>query len=170
LIEFADAVYKEKNRTTLIKHFYENLYSWTSSYVWSELGMSKNNCFICEDSKAAIMYLASRIPSEKSTVKSIHEIRAFGEYILSHFTQPVGKCISKSSLNDILNYLDKHLSLSNKIFPNDQALFIRIPYSHTKYNSECLTAINKRDIAPRFFLYHMKKRPGSAKSGSRVVS
>jgi hypothetical protein len=160
LIEFANAAYKEKNRATLIKHFYERLYQWSLSYyIFGDfLEKEKSNYFICDEAKAANMYIALRIPPEKTAVKSINEIRAFGEYILSHYTQPIGKCISKSSLNDILQYLDKYLSFSSKIFANNKASFIRMPYSHTEYNSECLTAVNKKNMATHFFLYHMKKK------------
>jgi hypothetical protein len=160
LIEFANAAYKEKNRAILIKHFYERLYQWGfSKYIFGDLFENeKRNYFICDEEKAAIMYIALRIPPEKTALKSINEIRTFGEYILSNYTQPVGECISESSLKDILQYLDKYFSFSSKIFTNNKASFIRLPYSHKEYNSECLTTINGKDTAQHFFLYHMKEK------------
>jgi hypothetical protein len=48
------------------------------------------------------LFLGLRVPKQTSTVKSINEIRAFGEFILLNFTHPVGECISESSLKEIL--------------------------------------------------------------------
>ncbi|MFP3041484.1 hypothetical protein LQZ19_06635 [Treponema primitia] len=79
----------------------------------------------------------------------------------SNYKQPVGECISKSSLKTILKYLDEKYSFSSKIFPSGQAFFIRMPYSHKIYNSECATPINEENRDPHFFLYHMKEKgPG----------
>ena len=104
LIEFANAIYKEKNRATLVKYFYEQLYKWSfSEYVFGDLiNNKKSNYFICDESKAARMYIALPIPKETSTVKSINGIRTLGEFIISHFKKPIGECISEKLLEDIL--------------------------------------------------------------------
>jgi hypothetical protein len=87
LIEFANAVYKEKNRVTMIKHFYENLYRWASSYMMGNILERQNrNYFICEESKAALMYLTLRILAKETPIKTINAIRVMGEYIISHYT------------------------------------------------------------------------------------
>jgi hypothetical protein len=171
LIEFANASYKEKNRATPIEHFYEYLYQWRmSNHLFNNLfEEEKSNYFICDEAKAVGTYIALRIPAKKTPVKSINEIRAFGEYILSHYTQPVGKCISESSLKDILQYLDKHLSFSSKIFANNKAAFIRMPYSHKEYNSECLSYLNRKGSSSHFFLYHMTEKGGDAPNPEAVL-
>ena len=163
LIEFANAVYKEKNRATLVKYFYEQLYQCSlSEYVFGEsLNNKKSNYFICNESNAARMYIALAIPKETSTVKSINGIRTLGEFILSHFTKPIGECISETLLEDILQYLDTEYLFSSKVFSNEKAIFIRIHNSHTEYNSECLTLGNGKEIENHFFLYHMKEKNSS---------
>jgi hypothetical protein len=160
LIEFANAVYKEKSRVTIVKEFYKQLYQWAfSEYIFGDLiNNEKSNVFICDESKAARMYLALVIPSEVSTVKTINGIKTFGEYILSHYTEPVGKCITESSLKNILQFLDKEYLFSSKVFLNRKTIFIRIHNSHKDYNSECLTVKDRKGIVNHFFLYHMKKK------------
>jgi hypothetical protein len=161
LIKFADAVYKEKNRGTLIKFFYEQLNQWAFSSVFGSLiGGNKNNYFICEEKDSVKLFLGLRAPKQTSTVKSINEIRAFGEFILSNYINPVGECISESSLKEILHYLDEEYNFSAKIFSNRKSYFIRINNSNKEYNSECLTAKDKdgSNIVNHFFLYHMKEK------------
>jgi hypothetical protein len=161
LVEFANAVYKEKNRTTLIKFFYEQLNQWAFSSVFgSFMEGNKNNYFICNEKDSVKMFLGLRTPKQTSTVKSINEIRAFGEFILSNFTQPVGECISESSLIEILHYLDKEYNFSTKVFSNRKSYFIRMNNSNKNYNSECLTLsdIDGTDVINHFFLYHMKEK------------
>jgi hypothetical protein len=162
LIEFANAVYKEKNRTMLIKIFYEQLNQWAFSSVFGSLLVedNKSNYFICDEKNSVKMFLGLRIPKQMSTVKSINEIRAFGEFILSNFARPVGECISESSLKEILHYLDEEYNFSTKVFSNKKSYFIRMNNSNKDYNSECLTAknIDGTDVINHFFLYHMKEK------------
>ena len=160
LIDFANAAYKEKNKATLVKHFYERLYQGAFiEYRFGDLLNGKlKNYFICDEENAARMYMALLIPAETSTVKTINGIRTFGEFILSNFTKPVGECISESSLEDILQYLDNEYSFSSKVFSNEKAAFIRMHNSHKIYNSECLTLGKGKNIINHFFLYHMKKK------------
>jgi hypothetical protein len=161
LIEFANAVYKEKNRTTLIKFFYEQLNQWAFSSVFGSLIKGKkSNYFICDEKNSVKMFLGLRIPKQTSTVKSINEIRAFGEFILSNFTHPIGECISESSLKEILHYLDEEYKFSTKVFSNKKSCFIRMNNSNKDYNSECLTAKNMdgTDVINHFFLYRMKEK------------
>lgn len=162
LIEFANAVYKEKNRTMLIKIFYEQLNQWAFSSVFGSLLVedNKSNYFICDEKNSVKMFLGLRIPKQMSTVKSINEIRAFGEFILSNFARPVGECISESSLKEILHYLDEEYNFSTKVFSNRKSYFIRMNNSNKDYNSECLTAknIDGTDVINHFFLYHMKEK------------
>jgi hypothetical protein len=49
LIEFANAVYEEKGRITIVKEFYKRLYQWAfSEYVLEDLtNNEKGNVFIC---------------------------------------------------------------------------------------------------------------------------
>jgi hypothetical protein len=159
LIEFANAAYKEKNRTTVVKEFYNRLRQWAFRDALDNLTNSeKSNFLICDELYSVSMYLASAIPAKTSTVKTINGIKTFGEYILSHYTKPVGKCITESSLKNILQFLDKEYSFSSKVFSNGKARFIRLHNSHKDYNSECLIAENKRGLVNHFFLYHMKEK------------
>jgi hypothetical protein len=161
LIEFANAVYKEKNRATLIKFFYEQLNQWAFSSVFGLLMEdNKSNYFICDEENSVKMFLGLRTPKKTSTVKSINEIRAFGEFILLNFTHPVGECISKSSLREILYYLDEEYDFSKKVFSNKKSYFIRMNNSNKDYNSECLTvkSMDGTDVINHFFLYHMKEK------------
>jgi hypothetical protein len=121
---------------------------------------NKSNYFICDENNSVKMFLGLRTPKQTSTVKSINEIRAFGEFILSDFTHPVGKCISESSLSEILHYLDEEYNFSTKVFSKRKSYFLRINNSNKFYNSECLTAknIDGTDVISHFFLYHMKEK------------
>jgi hypothetical protein len=164
LIEFANAVYKEKNRTTLIKFFYEQLNQWAFSSVRSVFGSlledNKSNYFICDEKDSVKIFLGLRIPRQTSTVKSINQIRTFGEFILSNFASPVGECISEASLKEILHYLDEKHNFSTKVFSSRKSYFIRMNNSNKDYNSECLTRKNMdgTDVINHFFLYHMKEK------------
>jgi hypothetical protein len=161
LIEFANAVYKEKNRATLVNLFYEQLGQWAFNSVFDcLLGGNQSNYFICDDENSVKMFLGLRAPKQTSTVKSINKIKAFGEFILSNFTHSIGDCISESSLKEILNYLDDKYNFSTKVFSKKMSYFIRMNYSNKYYNSECLTATNVdgTDVTNHFFLYSMKEK------------
>jgi hypothetical protein len=160
LIKFADSVYEEKNRATIVNHFYEQLYQWAfHEYVFGDfLENEKSNYFICNETNAARMCVALILPKKTSTVKSIIRIKTLGEFILSHYTKPVGKCISEESLRNILQYLDKEYLFTSKVFSNRKAVFIRLKNSHKEYNSECLTTEGGNGISNHFFLYHMKEK------------
>lgn len=160
LIKFADVVYKEKNRSTIVKHFYEQLYQWAFCYCGSGdfMNSEKRKYFICNKLHAAVVYAAIAIPPQKTPVKSINEIKTFGEFILSHYTMPVGECISETSLKNILQYLDEKYLFSSKVFSNIKATFVRVNNSHKDFNSECLITNTGKDIIFHFFLYHMKEK------------
>jgi hypothetical protein len=161
LIEFVNAVYKEKNRTTLINFFYEQLYQWAFSSVLSySIQGNKDNYFICDKKDSVKMFLGLRTPPQTTTVKSINEIRAFGEFILSNFANPIGECITESSLKEIIHYLDEEYNFSTKVFSNRKSYFIIINNSNKNYDSECLTAKSRdgKDVINHFFLYHMTEK------------
>ena len=160
LIEFANAVFKEKNRTTIVNKFYETLFQWGfNEYMLYDLpNNGKRKYFICDEKNAARMYVALSIPGKTSTVKTLNGIKAFGEFILSHYTRPVGECISETSLVDILQYLEKEFLFASKVFSNRKAAFIRIHNSHIECNSQCLTMGNGKEVLNHFFLYHMKRK------------
>lgn len=157
LIEFSEIVYKEKNRTTIVKHFYEQLYLWAFSHLMTEKRFEKK-FFICNKLNSVKTFIGIRIPQKKSTVKTINEIKSFGEYILENYKKPVGKSISEKSLNDILEYMDKEYLFSKKVFSNNKAGFIILNNTHKIFNSECLIATHNNDITKYFFLYHMNKK------------
>lgn len=104
LIEFADTAYREKNRATLLKHFYQRLYEWT--FLEYAFDNSPKQYYICDSAKAIGMYLALAIPKADSPVKSLKKIKSFGELILANYTKPIGKALSKASLENILQFLD----------------------------------------------------------------
>ena len=171
LIEFADAAYNEKNRSTLVKHFYERLREWTLvDYVFDNmLDKSKKRYYICDESKATGMYITLALPGEKAPAKSLNEIRSFGEQILAHYTKPIGKGILKASLESILQYLDEQYSFSSKVFDKQKAAFILMPYSHRDYNSECLMIDTGEGIIQHFFLYHMREKGKTVPSPEAVL-
>jgi small-conductance mechanosensitive channel len=83
LIKFANIVHKEKTRTTIINHFYEQLYQWAFSDMFGDLIINSNReYYICKNSNAARTYVALLIPTKSSTVKSIKEIKKLGEKIM----------------------------------------------------------------------------------------
>lgn len=160
LIEFADAVYNEKNKVTILNHFYVHLYQWAFlKYLYNDTKSSANkNYYICDEMYAVSMFIAWRMPTKSSPVRTLKGIKLLGENIIKDFTKPVGKCISKKMIEDILQYLDKKYSLSSKLFINKKAAFIRIHNTHIECNSECLSLRDKeKKIFHHFFLYHMKK-------------
>ena len=160
LINFANAVYKEKNRATIIKHFYEQLNPWAFHKFTSNDFFDEEKCkyYICEENNAVRLYVGLTIPAESTTVKTINEIKTYGEYLLTSFKKPVGECISEESLEDILQYLDKKYDFFTKVFSNKKIAFIRVPNTNVEFNSVCLTAGNKDDLINHFFLYHMKEK------------
>ena len=104
------------------------------------------------------MYIALAIPNERTPAKSLIEIKAFGERILGNYTKPIGKGISKTSLENILQFLDEQYSFCSKVFAKQKAAFVLMPISHKVYNSECLIINTGDGIVQHFFLYHMRDR------------
>jgi len=156
IINFSDSVYKMKNRITVINYFYEQLYHWAfGHYLFKNEDIG--DYIICDDKYVVNMFLALRIPKKKSTVKTIKEIKSFGEFILSNYKKPVGKCITERSLKDILQYLEKEYLYCTKIFSNNGAYFIRLHNTHKNCNSECTIAKKDNKIV-NYFLYHMIKK------------
>ena len=171
LIEFAESAYKKKNRATLVKHFYEHLYMWAfSEYSFENIFDSHNHhYYICNNMRSVVMYLALGIPKQTTPTKSLNEIRKFGESIISNYTQPIGKSISKESLEGIMQFLDERYLFSQKVFSKQKAIFLRIPCSHRKYNSECLVVNTGKGFAQHFFLYHMRETDLTAPNPEAVL-
>jgi hypothetical protein len=160
LIDFANKVYKEKNRTTIVKQFYEQLFSWSINklHFYNFFFVYKRNYLICDESRAAMYYLNLFIPEITSTVKTINEIKIYGESLLSRFIKPVGKCISVNSLENIMQFLDKEYNFSSKVFTKAEAVFLILHNTNKNYNSECLCLNDDKFNRNLFFLYHMKKK------------
>ena len=159
LIEFSNMVYKEKNRATIVRHFYEQLLSWSVNklHFFNLVSGEGRKYFICDGIRATMCYLSLFIPQITSTVKTINEIRVFGESLTSKFIEPVGRCVSESSLECILNFLDSEYSFSSKVFSKSEAVFLILHNTHKVYNSECLSINDNEHSRNLFFLYHMKK-------------
>ena len=160
LIDFANNVYKVKNRSTILKQFYEQLISWSINklHFYNFLDGQKFNYLICDESRAAMYYLNLFIPEFTSTVKTIKELKIYGESLLSKFIKPVGKSISANSLENIMQFLDKEYNFSSKVFSKAEAVFLILHNTNTIYNSECLCLNDNKFNRNLFFLYHMKKK------------
>ena len=157
LIDFANAAYDLKNKTTILNHFYEQLYQWAfCHYMFRNKDIG--DYIICNENNVINMFLAIRMPKKKSNVKTIMEIKSFGEFILSNYKKPVGECISETSLKNILKYLETEYLYCTKIFSNEEAIFMRIHNTHKICNSECTIAKKDNKIINYFFLYHMKRK------------
>jgi len=160
LIEFTNKVYLEKNRVTIVKNFYEQLLNWSINkmHFYNLQNGEKNNYLICNGIRAAMYYLNLFIPKLTTTVKTINEIREYGESLVAKFTNPIGKCISENSVENILKFLDKEYNFSSKVFSKSEAVFLLLSNTHKEYNSECLCINNNEYNRNLFFLYHMKKK------------
>jgi len=160
LVEFANIAYKDKNRATIVKKFYERLYNWLINkfYFYSLLDSEKKNYFICDSNTGANRYLALFTPEKTSAAKSLNNIIKFGENLILQFTKPIGKLITESSIENILQFLEKEYLFTSKVFSKSEAIFILINNSHKIYNSECLILNNDEYNRNLFFLYHMKKK------------
>ncbi|HBE04974.1 MAG TPA: hypothetical protein DCY85_00610 [Firmicutes bacterium] len=168
LIEFSDAAYKAKNRATLVKYFYQHLIEWgLLDYAFDDISWnSKKHYFICDELKAKGMFMALSLPSGKTPVKSLKDIRTFGERILAHYMKPG---ISRASLESILQYLDEEYSFLSKVFSKQKAAFILMPYSHKDYNSECLIVGAGENVVQHFFVYHMREKGETAPNPEAVI-
>jgi len=157
IIDFSNVAYKEKNRNTIVDHFYEQLYQWAfCHYMFNNRDIGEY--IICKENNVVNMFLAIRMPKKKSAVKTIMEIKAFGEFIISNYRKPVGECISEKSLENVLTFLEKEYLYCSKIFSNNNAIFMIIHNTHKIYNSECTVGVKDNNISNYFFLYHMKEK------------
>ena len=118
IIDFSNVAYKEKNRNTIVDHFYEHLYQWAFCYYMFN-NRNIGEYIICKENNVVNMFLAIRMPKKKSAVKTIMEIKAFGEFIISNYRKPVGECISEKSLENVLTFLEKEYLYCSKIFSNE---------------------------------------------------
>jgi len=170
MIEFADASVQKSNRATLVKHFNQRLWAWAlTGYAFDNfMNKNPNRYYICEESMAVGVYLAMAIPAETTPIKFLNAIRTFGEYILSNYTKPIGKAISKQSVISIMDYLDEQYHFSEKVFSRQKAAFVLMPCSHRMYNSECLVIGTETDVIQHLFLYHMRSRERSAPNPEAV--
>lgn len=171
LIEFSDAAYRAQNRANLVKYFYQRLIEWgLVDYVFDDIsGNGEKRYFICDELRAKGMFMALSLPSGKTPVKSLDDIRSFGEHILTHYAKPMGEGISRASLESILQFLDERYSFSSKVFAKQKAAFILMPYSHRDYNSECLVIDTGEGVIQHFFLYHMREKGETAPNPEAVL-
>jgi hypothetical protein len=159
LIDFAQAALLEKNKGTVVKHFYERLYRYSLGDIAFDSILKTNNkqYFIYDiyDQKPAAInkYIALVIPAKESPVKTLWAILSFGEQILADFTKPKGINIKKEKLVEIMDYLDLQYAFSQKIFADRKALFLILNYSRKNCNSECLITQSGDEIIQHFFLY-----------------
>jgi hypothetical protein len=134
--------------------------SWsiTKLHFYDLQNGEKRNFIICDEIRATMYYLTLFIPQLTSTVKTLNNIKVFGESLISRFTKPVGKCITESSLKNILDFLDDEYAFSSKVFAKDGAIFAILHNTNKIYNSECLCINDDKHNKNLFFLYHMKKK------------
>lgn len=155
LISFADGALKEKNKSTIVKHFYKTLVEFAMvEYVFD---FSNMPYMIFQGRNAVASFIFINLPSMQTPVKSLKNIKAFGEYVLKNYTAPIGAQISKSTIEEIMNYLDREYQFSMKIFKDKKALFLLIDNSHIELNNECFIGYSyeKKLIQQHLFLYHM---------------
>jgi hypothetical protein len=158
LIDFAETAITEKNRATLVKLFYERLREATVvDYVFDDF-FNEQKCryAIYEGENAVGKYLVLSIPQQSTPVKTLNAIKSFGEYLILHFRGPIGNVITKYRIDEIMQYLDKQYEFTNKVFSDQKSIFSILDYSHTEFNSECMTAFSKSKVMQHIFLYHMK--------------
>lgn len=171
LIEFSNVAYKAQNRAALVKHFYQRLMQWgLTEYAFDDiLGINGRHYFVCNELRANSMFLALLLPSGKTPIKSLNDMKVLGERILAEYMEPIGESISRTSLENILQYLEEEYSFLSKVFSKQTPAFILIPYSHRNYNSECLVNGAGENIVQHFFLYHMREKGKTALNPEAVL-
>lgn len=141
LIRFADAVQYDKNKATVLKHFYERMGYLVNDYAYQTLLDSDNPYFYVSDgSKVVRMFVALLLPSRTTTGKTLAAIRDYGKRLCDKFHEPVGEGFTKSSLLEGLTYLRDNKVFFRKVFPKGRVAFYILPYSHIKYNSYYYTS------------------------------
>ena len=162
LINFSNATYENKNRTTILNHFYEQLLYWSISklHFLNLKDGNKINYLICDGIRASMFYLYLFAPKKTSTVKTLNKINAYGKSLLEKFKKPIGKRISEDTINNVLQFLDEKYSFSSKVFSKSEAVFLLLHNTHKTFNSECLSINDNEHNRNLFFLYHMKKKNG----------
>lgn len=153
LISFADVALKEKNRDTIVRHFYKRLLEFAGPYY----AFGNNDHYeIFEGTIAVLLFLLVCLPKQQSPVKTLKAIKVFGEHILDIYIKPSSIQINKKKVEQIMFYLDKNYNFSGKVFKDKKAMFLILNNSHIKYNSECLIGLDQEGkVNLHLFLYHM---------------
>ena len=155
LIEFTEKALKEKNRETIVKHFYERLIQYAmADYIFDE---TEADYVIYEKKSAVLKFWYLSLPSQKSPVKTLKEIRDIALGVKNNFCEPIGDKIKKETIQEIMGYLDSKYEFANKVFSDQRAIMCILDYSNMKYNSECLVLEKSGIVIQNLFLYHTNK-------------
>ncbi|MCX7615286.1 MAG: hypothetical protein N2Z65_05990 [Clostridiales bacterium] len=155
LIGFADAARGENNRAAIVKHFYESLTENALSNY--EIDPDHARYQIFSGREAVVLFLLLNLPGMESPVKTLDNIKALGERIISEFVLPVGKRIGQTQIEEIINYLDKKFNFSQKVFSGHKAMFLMMDYSNLIRNGECIMLQDKDNkLSHHICLYNLK--------------
>lgn len=157
LITFTDSAIKEKNNGTIVKHFYERLNEWgLINYAFSGI-IDKKKYLVYSGREAKAAYFALSIPPKTTPAKSLHGIKDFALYVVTHYTQPVGKVIDEQTIYRIMDYLDSEFTFSDKVFLRIP-IFAILNYTNIDYNSMSLFLEADNFLAQHLFLFHMRSK------------
>lgn len=155
LVEFTEKALKEKNRDTIVKHFYERLTQHAMyDYIFDE---TEEDYVVYEKESAVLKFLCLSLPSQKSPVKTLREIQKFAMELKDNFCEPIGDKIKKETIQEIMEYLNSKYEFANKVFRDRRAIMCLLDYSNKKYNSECLVLEKSGIVIQNLFLYHTNK-------------
>ena len=108
MLEFAEAALQEKNRRTLVEHFYQRLREFALlEYSFAPLLDPAVSYFIYDGESAISKFMALAIPPQETPVKSLRNIQQFAKRLLADYTAPVGSHISPNQVKRIMEYLDE---------------------------------------------------------------
>ena len=156
MMEFAEYALQEKNRGTLVKHFYQRLREFGLSECSFVSLLNPEKRYFIYDGKAAISkFMALAIPPQETPVKSLRNIERFAKNLIADYIMPIGSQISPDQVRRIMEYLDEKYDFSKKVFAGRQAVFAILDVSNRNYNSECLILQSDRELIQHFFLYSM---------------
>lgn len=156
LLDFANMALREKNRGTLVKHFYQSLREFgLTEYVFANLTSNRKRYLIYDGEDSVSKFMALAMPPQETPVKSLRSIQKFAQKLITNYTEPIGEHITKEQLIKIMEYLDEKYNFSEKVFSDKRAIFSILDVSNQLYNSECLVLQSEREITQHFFLYCM---------------
>lgn len=154
LLEFVKAASKETNKALVLRRFYEDLSINAVASVMGNFIFGKENkkWYVIDGSAAVMSYLHMTIPQKTSPVKTLKEIEDYAYGLLEDFSNSPREPIGRSTVEDILRYLDEKYNFSDLVFRVGAAKLIILNVENKDADSAFLVMGNSMITLPVFLL------------------